>query len=29
VDPENDNADIYWVSANIIDELRPKESNDR
>ena len=29
VDPENDNVDIYWVSANIIDELRPKESNDR
>jgi hypothetical protein len=24
VDPENDNVDIYWVSANIIDELRPK-----
>lgn len=24
VDPENDNTDIYWVSANINDELRPK-----
>ena len=29
VDPENNNVDIYWVSADIIDELRPKESNDR
>ena len=29
VDPENDNVDIYWVSADIIDELRPKESHGR
>ena len=29
VDPENDNVDIYWVSANIIDELRPKGTSDR
>ncbi|MDJ0941528.1 MAG: hypothetical protein QNJ00_17325 [Woeseiaceae bacterium] len=29
VDPENDNVDIFWVSAKVIDELRPKELNDR
>ena len=25
VDAENDNVDIYWVSAEVIDALRPKE----
>ncbi|MBT8086187.1 MAG: PD40 domain-containing protein [Woeseia sp.] len=25
VDPDNHNVDIYWVSARVIDELRPKE----
>ena len=29
VDPENEDVDIYWVSAKIIDELRQRESNDR
>lgn len=28
IDSENDNVDIYWVNARIIDELRPKEPND-